>query len=139
MPLFTTATPSQINEVWARLLPGLYELHRTSPSQDWTIEDVREMLDDDMASLILADEEPGSFAIVHVQPSPLKPSELELFIFLAWHPGGEGIPRFQPQFDEMARKVNAKFIRFRSGRAGMLRLAPLFGYHARSVEYVKEI
>jgi hypothetical protein len=144
----TTPTPPQTDRplvaddyrtVWATILPGLRALHASSELQDWSIDSVREMLEAELAVLLLDMEAAGAFAIVSIQPSPYREGDSELFIHLAWHQGADALERFQPHLEVMARRCGASQIRFYSGRAGMLPLAGRYGYSARSVEYLKEL
>ena len=126
-------------EAWASILPGLQALHESSETQDWTIDGIRALLDQDLAILVVDASMPSAFAIVVIDESPYHPERSELFVHLAWHPGGDALPRFQPQLEFMARRIGASSMRFYSGRRGMLRLATRCGYAPRSVEYLKEL
>jgi len=126
-------------EVWSRILPGLEEMHALHPEQNWDIDGVREMLDDDTALLLVEDEETSSFAVVRFDDYPYKPDEKELFVYLVWHQGGDAITRYQPHFEAFARLAGARHIRFHSQRRAFMRLAQRFGYRPQSVEYVKEL
>lgn len=126
-------------DAWGAMLPGMLALHASNPLQDWSVESIREMLDADLAAVLLDAQEPSAFAIVQLDDSPYHPGERELFIHLAWHPGGNALTRFQADLELMARRCEAKSIRFYSCRRGMPRLVTPSGYHSRSVEFVKEL
>jgi hypothetical protein len=133
-------------KVWDRVLPGMIRLYNQDPIQDWTIDDVRSQLDRGRALLVIDDTEPSAFAVICLDESPYKsvaqpsaPKELELFLELACHPGGNAFVRFQPRLEDIARCAGAKCIRFYSRRPGMARLAATVGYVPRSVEFVKEV
>ena len=64
---------------------------------------------------------------------------MELFVYLAYHKGGNAIPRFQPELEKIARAAGARYMRFSSTRRGMLRIGPSAGYLPHSIEYVKEL
>jgi len=126
-------------EVWERVLPGLERLYEMHEHQDWNIESVRKMLDDDLAMLLTDDADPSAFAVVILQPHPYAENENELFVYLLWHKGGDVIARYQPHLDAFATMIGAKHIRFFSRRLAFLRVAARTGYVMRSIEYSKEL
>lgn len=148
----TTPTPHRIErtlacryriadhrEAWARVLPGLEELHKQYPDQDWDIDGIRLMLDEERALLLTDDNEPGAFAVVRFDDYAYNPDERELYVFLLWHQGGDVIERYQPHLEFFALRGGARFIRFYSRRPAFLRVALRTGYQPRGIEYVKEL
>lgn len=147
----TIPTPPQTNaparchvadhvRVWPDILPGLHALHEQDDAQDWDIDTVRKTLDDGRMLLVVDNDDPRAFVVIRIDIAPCDTTALELFVYLAWHQGGcAAIERFQPHLEAMARRAGATYMRFFSRRRGMLKLAPKAGYHARSVEYVKEL
>lgn len=126
-------------EVWARVLPGLEELHQMHREQDWDVAGIRQMLDEDTALLLVDEADNSNFAVVRFDDYPYIPGDKELYIFLVWHQGGDAITRFQPHLEDFARLGGARHMRFYSQRRAFLRVAQSFGYRPRSVEYVKEL
>ena len=148
----TTPTPQQIEhalacryriadhrEAWSRILPGLEELHRQHAEQNWTIDGVRDMLDEDLALMLTDDNDPSAFAIVRFDNYAYSDDEKELYVFLLWHQGGDVIERYQPHLEFFALRGGAKFIRFFSQRPAFLRVAKRAGYQPHGIEYVKEL
>src|SRR4051794_19153965 len=109
-------------EVWDQLLPGLQALHAQG-AQDWDIEGVRDLLDNEQAILLLDAADPSAFAVVQLDVHPYCAQEMELFVLLVWHQGGRAMARFSPVFDTLARTAGAQHIRFFSRRVGMLKAA----------------
>lgn len=143
----TTHTPIEANHVyvaeridcaWPHILPGLQALQRLAPC-DWDIEYIRELLDEEEAMLVLDLQDPTGFAVVELKPYKYEPRELELFVHLAYHQGGEAVERFMDKFDELAHEGGAKHVRFHSPRPGMFKLVQPHGYRWQSAEYVKEL
>lgn len=126
-------------EAWPRILPGLRSLHDLHSMQDWDIDSIRKMLDEDRAFLLTDHADPTAFAICMLDVHPYDIAEKELFIYLVWHQGEDAIARFQPHLERLARVSGAKHMRFYSPRQGMLRAALRAGYVARAVEYIKEL
>lgn len=126
-------------EVWQSILPGLHALYEQEDGQDWDIEGIRKLLDSGRGLLVVDADAPTGFAVVQLDTAPHDPKAIELFVYLAFHQGGDAIARFQPHLEYMARSAKAKYMRFYSRRFGMLKLATKVGYRARSVEYVKEL
>lgn len=152
MPHSTSATQRRIErvlgvryriadhrDVWARIVPGLQKLHAQFSEQDWDIEGIRTMLDEDRALLLTDDNDPSAFAIVRFDDYAYNPNEKELYIFLLWHKGGDVIERYQPHLDFFATRGGAKYLRFYSRRPAFLRVAKRAGYQPRGIEYVKEL
>jgi hypothetical protein len=152
MPHSTTPTPLRIEralacryriadhrEAWPRILPGLEKLHAQYVEQDWDIEGIRLMLDEERALLLTDDNEPGAFAVVRFDEYAYNPEEMELYVFLLWHKGGDVIERYQPHLDFFALRGGAKYLRFYSRRPAFLRVAKRAGYQPRGIEYVKEL
>ena len=148
----TTQTAPQINavlkaryhmpdhrEVWPQILPGLQALAAMFEDQDWDIDGVRQMLDEDQAVLLVDDADPTGFAIVRLRDYPYRQGETELFVFLVWHQGGDAILRFQPHLEMFAQLSGARFMRFYSRRPAFLRVATRAGYELRGIEYAKEL
>ena len=125
--------------VWPDIAPGLEELHAAHAEQDWSPLSVRQMLDDDMAVLLVDDDDPTAFAVVFFGPYPYNIDHTELNVFLVWHKGGNAIEKFQPHLEVFARLGGAKYMRFYSRRAAFLRVAQRAGYELRGIEYVKEL
>jgi hypothetical protein len=126
-------------EVWPRILPGLETLHALSATQDWDIASIRQLLDEGRAFLLTDEADDRAFAVCRVDVFPYDTDDLELFVYLVWHQGGDAIARFQPHIEQVARTAGANHIRFYSPRRGMLRAAMRVGYVARAVEYIKEL
>lgn len=126
-------------DVWPDILPGLEKLASMYADSDWTIDGVRQMLDEDRAVLLVDRADPSAFAIVRFGEYPYREDELELFVYLVWHQGGEAIARFQPHLEMFAFHGGAQHMRFHSRRPAFLRVAERAGYQMHSVEYVKEI
>jgi hypothetical protein len=126
-------------DAWATILPGLEKLAGMYPDNDWTIEGVRRMLDEDEAVLLVDQSDPSAFAIVKFREYPYSDGETELFVYLVWHQGGEAIARFQSHLEMFAHHGGARYMRFYSRRRAFLRVAERAGYCPHSVEYVKEI
>jgi hypothetical protein len=126
-------------EAWPRILPGLEKFHALFPDQDWTIEGLRRMLDDDQAFLIADASDPCAFAFARIDDYPYSAGELELFILAMWHEGADMLKRIDPYLELMAATGGAKYVRFYSRRPGMARLVHAYGYNAHNVEYVKEL
>lgn len=126
-------------EVWSRVLPSLEELHKQYPDQDWDIDGIRAMLDEDRAIMLTDDNDPSAFAVVRFDEYPYIPDEKELYVFLLWHQGGDVIERYQPHLEFFALLGGARFIRFYSRRPAFLRVASRAGYQPRGIEYVKEL
>jgi len=143
-PLTDYVTPERCyapdhRDVWADILPGLEKLHAMYPDNDWTIERVRQMLDDGRAILLVDRAEPSAFAVVRFDDYPYREGETELFVYLVWHQGGEAIARFQAHLEMFAHFGGAQHMRFYSRRPAFLRVAERAGYQMRGIEYVKEI
>jgi hypothetical protein len=128
----------RIEAAWPHILPGLEEMQRQARC-DWDIDYIHDMLADGEAMLVLDLEEPNGFAVVELKPHNYKPSELELFVHLAYCHSGDAIERFEEKFVEIAREGGAKYMRFHSSRPGMLKLMQPYGYRWQSAEYVKEL
>lgn len=126
-------------EVWADILPGLEKLSSMYPDNDWSIDGVRLMLDDDRAVLLVDRADPTAFAIVRFDDYPYLKGATELFVFLVWHQGGDAIPRFQSHLEMFAHLGGAQHMRFYSRRPAFLRVAERAGYQLRGIEFVKEI
>ena len=126
-------------EAWPQILPGLEKLAAQHPDNDWTIDGVREMLDDLDTFLLVDNDDPTGFAVVRFRPYPYNGEDIELFVYVAWHEGGDAIARFQPHFEEFARLGGAQYMRFYSRRPAWLRVAQRIGYQLRGIEYVKEL
>lgn len=126
-------------EVWPSVLPGLEELHARQDMHDWSIEQVRQMLDKGRWLLLMDRAHPQSFLLVSYEESPYHPTGMELFVLAAYHKSGRGIEEYQPHLEVVARSCGAQYVRFYSSRAGMLKLAVRAGYRPRSVEFVKEL
>jgi hypothetical protein len=126
-------------EAWPRILPGLEKLHSQYVEQDWDIEGIRTMLDEDRALLLTDDNDDSAFAVVRLDDYVYNPDEKELYVYLLWHKGGDVIERYQPHLDFFALRCGAKFIRFYSRRPAFLRVAKRAGYQPRGIEYVKEL
>ena len=126
-------------EVWADILPGLEELSAMYADQDWDIEGVRQMLDEQRAVLLVDSADPSAFAIVRFDAYPYREGETELFVYLVWHQGGDAFLRFQPHLEMFARLGEARYMRFYSRRAAFLRVATRAGYELRGIEYAKEL
>jgi len=126
-------------DVWARILPGLEELAGMYQDKDWSIDDVRRMLDDGRAILLMDRDDQDAFAIVRFDAYPYRDNETELFVYLVWHQGGDAIARFQSHLEMFAHLGGARHMRFHSRRPAFLRVAQRAGYQMHSVEYVKEI
>jgi hypothetical protein len=152
MQLSTTQTRQRIDRVlacryhladhreeWSRILPGLEKLHAMGLSEDWSIESLRKMLDEDLAMILMDDKDPCGFAVVYVDTAKYDKKAKELFIYMVWHQGGDAIARFQPHLDQFAAHCGAKYIRFYSPRRAFLRVAKRIGYQPRAIEYVKEL
>lgn len=130
--------PQRIEPAWDSILPGLQEMQQREPC-DWDIDYIRDMLDEGEAMLVLDPQDPTAFAVVELKPYKYEPDELELFVHLVYHQGGEAIERFHERMESLAREGCAKYMRFHSARPGMLRLVQPHGYHWQSAEYVKEL
>ena len=133
-------------KVWDRVLPGMLGLYNQDAIQDWTVDDVRLQLDAGRALMVIDEADPAAFAVISLGESPYRsverprpPAELELFVQLARHPGGNAFAHFQPRLDDIARCAGATCIRFYSRRPGMARLAAKVGYAPRSIEFVREV
>lgn len=152
MQLCTTQTPTQTDppmvdhyyvanhrEAWASVLPGLKKLQAMYADPDWSIDGIQEMLEDERVFLLVDRVDPSAFAIVRFAPYPYSDSDIELFVYLVWHQGGDAIERFQPHLETFAHFGGAKRMRFWSRRRAFLRVAQQHGYSMHSVEYVKEL
>lgn len=126
-------------EVWGDILPGLQRLAAMYADPDWSIDDVRKMLDEGRAVLLTDRSDPSAFAIVRFDDYPYRAGDTELFVYLVWHQGGDAIARFQPHLEMFAHLGGAKHMRFWSRRRAFLRVAEREGYRPHSIEYVKEI
>jgi hypothetical protein len=126
-------------EAWARILPGLEKLHAMYPDQDWSITDIRKMLDRDVALLLTDDADETAFAIVVLDDYPYADGERELFVYLLWHKGGDVIARYQAHLEAFALMSGANHIRFFTRRPAFLRVANRVGYRLRGIEFVKEL
>lgn len=148
----TTQTAPQINAVlaaryhmpdhrlvWPQILPGLQALAAMFEDQDWDIDGIRRMLDEDQAVLLVDDADPTGFAVVRFDDYPYRKGERELFVYLVWHQGGNAILRFQPHLEMFAQLGGAQFMRFYSRRPAFLRVATRAGYELRGIEYAKEL
>lgn len=126
-------------ELWSRILPGLEKLRAMNLTNDWSIEGLRKMLDEDLVMLLTDECESGAFAIVYIDVAKYEKTEKELFIYMVWHQGGDAIARYQPHFEVFAKHHGAKYIRFYSPRRAFLRVARRIGYQPRAIEFVKEL
>jgi len=125
--------------VWADILPGLEQLASMYSDKDWSIDGVRHMLDKDRAALLVDREDASAFAIVRFDDYPYIEGDIELFVYLVWHKGGDAIARFQPHLEIYAQLGGAKYMRFYTRRRGFIRVAQRAGYLPHNIEYVKEI
>lgn len=125
--------------VWSDIAPGLDALHEMHPDQDWSPIDVRRMLDEDLAVLLVDDDDPTAFAIVYFGKYPYIEDRTELNVFLVWHKGGDAIERFQPHLEVFAQLGGAQHMRFYSRRAAFIRVAQRAGYELHGLEFVKEL
>jgi hypothetical protein len=126
-------------EAWGSILPGLKKLQAMYADPDWSLDGIQEMLDDEDVFLLVDRVDPSAFAIVRFAPYPYSAEDVELFVYLVWHQGGDAIGRFQPHLETFARLGGAKHMRFWSRRRAFLRVAKQHGYSMRSIEYVKEL
>ena len=126
-------------DVWADILPGLEELASMYCDQDWSIDSVRLMLDENRAVLLVDRDEPSAFAIARFDDYPYIAGDTELFVYLVWHEGGDAIARFQPHLEMFAHFGGAQHMRFYTRRPAFLRVAERAGYQLRGIEFVKEI
>jgi hypothetical protein len=126
-------------QVWESVLPGLQAMYSRGEGHDWDVAQVRAMLDEGVWLLICDVNDPTAFAVIEIDHSPYHDDAIEFFVVLAYHRGGNAIARFQPQLELVARNAGARFMRFRSRRRGMLKIATRVGYCPRSVEYEKEL
>lgn len=126
-------------EVWADILPGLEALAAMYSDNDWSIAGVREMLDDQQAFLLVDVDDPTAFAVVRFGPYPYNETDVELFVYLVWHQGGNAVERFAPHLEVFATLGEAQHIRFYSRRPAWIRVAQRIGYRLRGIEYVKEL
>lgn len=124
---------------WPDILPGLEELASMYPDNDWSIDRVRSMLDEDRAVLLVDRADPTAFAIVRFDDYPYIAGDTELFVYLVWHQGGDAIAIFQPHLEMFAHHGGAQHMRFYSRRPAFLRVAERAGYQLRGIEFVKEI
>lgn len=108
-------------------------------TEDWSIDGLRAMLDEDLAMLLMDENDPCGFAVVYFDVAKYDRKEKELVIYMVWHQGGAAIERFQPHLEMFAANYGAKYIRFSSPRRGFLRVAQREGYKPRAIEYVKEL
>src|SRR5262245_53562841 len=102
----TTLTPTDgyigdVREAWNRILPGLKKLCAL-PALDGTIQQVRVELESDEWLLLLDAREPTAFAVACLRAYHYNPKELELFVKLAWHPGGDAFERFDDYLQSLA-------------------------------------
>lgn len=130
--------PQRIDSAWNSILPGLQAMQEREPC-DWDIDYIRDMLDDGEAMLVIDPHDATAFAVVELKPYKYEPDELELFIHLVYHQGGNAIERFHERMESLAREGCAKYMRFHSARPGMLKLVQPHGYHWQSAEFVKEL
>ena len=126
-------------EEWPRLLPALEKLAAMHLSDDWSIDVLRGMLDEDLAMVLMDENDPCGFAVVYFDAAKYDRREKELVIYMVWHKGGDAIERFQPHLERFATNNGAKYIRFSSPRRGFLRVAQREGYKPSAIEYVKEL
>lgn len=138
-PMVAHYYPANHREAWNGILPGLKKLQAMYADPDWSIEGIREMLDDERAFLLVDRVDPSAFAIVRFASYPYSANDVELFVYLVWHKGGDAIERFQPQLETFARFGGANHMRFFSRRRAFLRVAQQHGYSMHGVEYVKEL
>src|SRR5262245_56557540 len=131
MQQFTSQTAPQIDdlrglpyrvadhrEAWVDIMPGLLALLARHAEADWTISGMRRLLDEDLAILLVDAEDPKAFAIVRFDDYPYADGVTELFVYLAWHRGGDAIARFQPHLEAFAQLGGATIMRFQSRRRG---------------------
>lgn len=130
--------PQRIDSAWNSILPGLQAMQEREPC-DWDIDYIRDMLDDGEAMLVVDPHDATAFAVVELKPYKYEPDELELFVHLVYHRGGNAIERFHERMESLAREGCAKYMRFHSARPGMLKLVQPHGYHWQSAEFVKEL
>lgn len=126
-------------EAWPRVLPGLEELAAMRLADDWSIESLRGMFDEDLAMLLTDEEDASAFVVVWFDAAKYDKNERELYVYLVWHNGGDAIDRFQPHLEAFAEHYGAKYMRFYSPRRAFLRVAARHGYKACAIEYVKEL
>lgn len=126
-------------EAWPCILPGLEEMLAMYSDNDWSIERVRELLDDDRAFLLVDADDPHAFIVARIDEYPYARDEKELFVLLAWDKGSDAIERGHPIVEAVAREAGAQHLRFYSRRPGFLRAAMRAGFSMRGIEYVKEL
>lgn len=130
---------SNHEDVWLQVLPMMQEMHAMHEDQDWSIAGIKQSLDDGESLLLLDPDQEDAFAVVRVDDYPYKAGELELYITLVYHKGGDAIRRFQHHFESLARAAGANYLRFGTRRPGMFRLATAVGYVPRTLEFTKEL
>lgn len=126
-------------DVWDDIVPGLEKLLAQHPDNDWSVDSVRKMLDDDIAVLMVDEADPTSFAVVRFGDYPYREGEREMFVHIIWCQTGNAFARWYPHFEMFANYAGARHMRFYSRRTAFLRIAKRLGYEPRSIEYVKEL
>ena len=100
--------PVNLHEHWPDVRKGLESILQRHP-QDWIPEDVYSAVQAGTSTLHLFDE---GFVVL----TPLKDyGGMTLFIWIAYGQG-DVYESWMPQIEDMARKINAKRIRFKSSR-----------------------
>lgn len=126
-------------DVWTDIVPGLEDLLTRHPDNDWSVESIRTMLDDDLALLMVDEADPTSFAVVRFDDYPYKDDEREMFVHIIYCQTGNAFARWYPHFEVFARHAGAKHMRFYARRRAFLKIAHDLGYTTRAIEYVKEL
>lgn len=126
-------------DVWTDIVPGLEDLLAQRSDNDWSVDSIRRMLDDDLAILMVDVADPTGFAVVRFGEHPYRPDETEMFVHIIYHQGGDAFARWHAHFEIFARHGGARYMRFYSLRPAFVRIAQRIGYTPRAVEYVKEL
>lgn len=51
-----------------------------------------------------------------------------VLVWAAWSNGRDGMGRYQPEIEQLARQIGGRWLRFHTRRRGFLRLAPRLGW-----------
>jgi hypothetical protein len=110
-------------ENWDSIRPGIEHI-LARYSQRFRVEDVyAALLHDSNTALVLNSDEPADveFAVCRVYDDPVTRDRV-LFIWLAYSKSGDAIARLMPDWQALAQKLGAGYIRWESDRNGYARV-----------------
>lgn len=106
----------------------MHPLSRLEADNPGTLQEIIDACRNQQAFLF---ERPGAGWVLKPQAAG---GVVGVFVWAAWSSRRDGLARYQPEIERLARMIGARWLRFHSKRTGFLRVAVILGWRHIGVD-----